>query len=96
MPNAVRVAVIGAGRFAHLAVLPILRRLPAVHLIGITGRTPEKLKQAATLFNIPQTFLSVEELLAGASFDAAVAPPKRKPARKPTVSAHQIQSIKVA
>jgi virulence factor len=70
--NAIRVAVIGAGRFANLAVLPILRRLPAVHLIGITGRTPEKLERVATLFNIPQTFLSVEELLAGAVFDAAV------------------------
>jgi virulence factor len=70
--NAIRVAVIGSGRFAHLVVLPILRRLPAVHLIGITGRTPEKLKQAAALFNVPQTFLSVEELLAGAAFDAAV------------------------
>jgi virulence factor len=70
--DAIRVAVIGAGRFAHLAVLPILRRLPAVQLIGITGRTPEKLKHAAALFNSPQTFLSVEELLAGAAFDAAV------------------------
>ena len=72
MLNPIRVAVIGAGRFANLAVLPILRRLPAVSLIGITGRTPEKLERAATLFNIPQTFLSVEELLAGAAFDAAV------------------------
>jgi virulence factor len=70
--STIRVAVIGAGRFANLAVLPVLRRLPEVHLVGITGRTPEKLERAATLFNIPQTFLSVEDLLAGVEFDAAV------------------------
>jgi virulence factor len=71
MPSAIRVAVVGAGRFAGLAVLPILRRLPDVRLVAVTGRTPEKVARAATLFNIPQTFGSVEELLAGAEFDAA-------------------------
>jgi virulence factor len=71
MPKAIRIAVIGAGRFAGLAVLPILRRLPNVHLVAVTGRTPEKVARAAALYNVPQTFLSVEELLAGAEFDAA-------------------------
>jgi virulence factor len=71
MRKAIRVAIVGAGRFANLAILPILRRLPDVRLVAVTGRTPEKIARAAMLFNVPQTFLSVEELLAGAEFDAA-------------------------
>lgn len=71
MPKKVRVAVVGAGRFASLAVLPILRRHPQAELVALTGRTPEKVARAAALFNVPQTFLSVDELLAGAQFDAA-------------------------
>lgn len=71
MPKTVRVAVVGAGRFASLAVLPILRRHPQAELVALTGRTPEKVARAAALYNVPQTFLSVDELLAGAQFDAA-------------------------
>lgn len=72
MPSAVRVVVVGAGRFANLAVLPILKRLPNVEVVAITGRTPEKLQRAADLFGVSHTFLSVEALLAGPPFDAAV------------------------
>lgn len=81
MSATVRMAVVGAGRFAQLAVLPILKRLPGVELVGVTGRTPEKLKRVADLFGIPRTFLSVEELLAGPAFDAAVVatPPDAHP-----------------
>ena len=71
MASAIRFAVVGAGRFANLAVLPILRRLPDVELVAVTGRTPEKLTRTATLFNVPRTFLSVEELLTAVEFDAA-------------------------
>ncbi len=72
MSSSLRVAVVGAGRFATLAVLPVLKRLPDVEVVGITGRTPEKLKRCAELFGLSQTFLSVGALLAGPAFDAAV------------------------
>lgn len=72
MPDPVRVAVVGAGRFASLAVLPVLKRISDVEVVALTGRTPEKLGRAAALFGVPNTFLSVEALLAGTAFDAAV------------------------
>lgn len=72
MPSAVRVVVVGAGRFANLAVLPILKRVPDVEVVALTGRTPDKLQRAANLFGVPHTFLSVDALLAGPPFDAAV------------------------
>ncbi len=71
MPSAVRIAVVGAGKFAQLAVLPVLKRLPDVEVVAITGRTPDRLQRAATLFGIPHTFLSLEALLVGPPFDAA-------------------------
>lgn len=72
MPKTLRIAVVGAGRFAGLAVLPVLKRLPDVEVVAITGRTPEKLQRVSALFGVPKTFRSVEELLAGAAFEAAV------------------------
>ena len=72
MSSQLRIAVVGAGRFAGLAVLPVLKRMPDVQVIGVTGRTPEKLARVTGLFGVPRTFLSVEELLAGEAFEAAV------------------------
>lgn len=72
MADAVRIVVVGAGRFANLAVLPVLKRFPNVEVVAITGRTPEKLQRVAALFGIPHTFLTIDALLHGPSFDAAV------------------------
>ena len=72
MSDAVRMVVVGAGRFANLAVLPVLKRLPGVEVVAVTGRTPEKLQRVGSLFGVPHTFLSVESLLDGPPFDAAV------------------------
>ncbi len=86
MPSPLRIAVVGAGRFAGLAVLPVLKRLPDVEVVAVTGRTPEKLARVTTLFGVAKTFLSVEALLAEAAFEAAVVctPPE---AHAPAVTA---------
>jgi virulence factor len=68
----IRVVVIGAGRFADLVVLPVLKRHPNVEVVAIEGRTTERVQPAAALFGVPHTFVTLDALLQGPGFDAAV------------------------
>jgi virulence factor len=81
----VKVGVIGAGRFAQLVILPILKSMPEVQLVGIVSRTEDKVRRVAGMFGIPGCFLTVDDLLRKTKPDCAfvLTPPEEH--REPTL-----------
>jgi virulence factor len=67
----VNVAVVGAGKFAEIAILPLLKQMKNIRLVGIASRTEEKMHRLADLFGIPETFLSIEDLIQKTKPDCA-------------------------
>ena len=67
----IRVGIIGAGRFAQLAILPLLQRLAGVQPVGLVSRTPARAQQVAARFGIPDWLASVDELIRRTKPDAA-------------------------
>src|SRR5687767_1892816 len=67
----IRVAVIGCGSVST-QYLPHLSKSPYVELVSTCDIIPERAKQAAAKYNIPNHYPHIDQLLAGAPFDLMV------------------------
>lgn len=74
----IKVGVIGLGKFAHVARLPILAGLENVEMTACMARTPETVARVASQFGFSQKYTDVRELIEKSGIDAAVvATPKQ-------------------
>ena len=67
----IRVGIIGCGSVSGM-YLPHLSKSPFVTLISACDIIPERAKNAAAKYNIPNHYSSIEKMLAGAPFDLLV------------------------
>ena len=68
----IRFGVVGAGWFASRRHLPELAAHPEVELVALCRRSPEPLAKLAEHFGVPQTYLSLAEMLRDAKLDAVL------------------------
>jgi virulence factor len=68
----IKVGVIGLGKFAHVARLPILAGLENVEMTACMARTPETVERAASQFGFAQQYTDAHELMEISGIDAAV------------------------
>jgi predicted dehydrogenase len=66
-----RIGLIGCGSVST-QYLPHLSKSPFVELVSTCDIIPERAVKAASLYNIPNNYLSIEKMLAGAPFDLLV------------------------
>jgi len=70
----VRWGVLGVSRhFVHRVLTP-LQKMPDIELIGISSRNPERAKNIAKKYCIPNAYSSYEELLKDSSVEAVYIP----------------------
>jgi predicted dehydrogenase len=67
----IRVAVIGCGSVSNM-YLPHLTKSPHVDLVSVCDIKPDRAKQAADKYKVPNQYTSIETMLAGAPFDLMV------------------------
>ena len=67
-----KVGVIGLGKFARVARLPILAGLDNVEMTACMARTPEIVRQTAGQYGFTQQYTDVNELIAKSGIEAAV------------------------
>src|SRR5687767_1651825 len=67
----IRVAVIGCGSVST-QYLPHLSKSPDVELVSTCDIIPERARQQALKYNIPNHYPHIDQLLAGAPFDLMV------------------------
>lgn len=67
-----KVAVIGCGMFAHLQYLPNTPKEANAELVAAVDIVPERAKEAAEKYNIPNWYSSVYELIEKCDFDIAI------------------------
>lgn len=67
----IRVAVIGCGSVSNM-YLPHLTKSQHVELVSVCDIKPERAKQAAEKYNVPNQYNNIETLLAGVPFDLMV------------------------
>ncbi|MFQ5890266.1 MAG: Gfo/Idh/MocA family protein [Gemmatimonadota bacterium] len=72
MARDVRVAVIGAGGAAQVVHLPILKRLPAVEVVGIVDPELTRARTIAERFHIPGVARSLSDLAGADQLEAVV------------------------
>ncbi|HEY2552573.1 MAG TPA: Gfo/Idh/MocA family oxidoreductase [Streptosporangiaceae bacterium] len=65
----VRVAVVGAGRWAQMAHLPGWQRDPRAELVALADVSPDALSRAAAQFGVPRTVSDYRELLEDPDID---------------------------
>ena len=65
----VRVAVVGAGRWAQMAHLPGWQRDPRAEIVALADVSPGALSQAAAQFGVPRTVSDYRELMADPDID---------------------------
>ena len=58
-----RVGIIGAGNIAQYAHLPGYQKVPGVQIVAICDIVPERAKQVAAKWNVPQVFTDYREML---------------------------------
>jgi predicted dehydrogenase len=68
--RAVRVGVIGAGRFAEQAHLPGLQAHPQAEVVALCARNGERARAMAARFGVPRVYSDYHELLAQPDIDA--------------------------
>ena len=75
MPERVRIAVLGAGRFASEAHIPGIKAHPGAELIALYSRSREQAERvAAAVGGVPEIALDLDALLARADVDAVTVP----------------------
>src|SRR5262249_44266939 len=67
-PRRVRVGVIGCGNVSGV-YLPHLSRSAHVELVGACDIIPERARNRAEQFRIPNSYPNIDAMLAGAAFD---------------------------
>ncbi len=67
----IRVAIIGCGSVSGV-YLPHLSKSPYVELISVCDIKPERAKDRAEQFNVPNQYPHIDKLLAGAEFDLMI------------------------
>ncbi|HEY7430220.1 MAG TPA: Gfo/Idh/MocA family oxidoreductase [Streptosporangiaceae bacterium] len=65
----VRVAVVGAGRWAQMAHIPGWQRDPRAEVVALADVSETALEAAASAFSVPRTTLDYTELLADPDVD---------------------------
>lgn len=65
----IRVGIVGAGNIARTAHLPVYMKRSDVEVVAIADWNLERAREAAKMFNIPNAFSSVEELLENVDVD---------------------------
>lgn len=69
--NKIKVGVIGCGSVSGM-YLPHLRKSEFVELVSVCDIIPERTRKAATTYQVPNQFSSIESMLAGPAFDLIV------------------------
>jgi len=72
MPGLVRICLVGAGRVAKVHAHSLVRHVPQGELVAIVDTSPETLQDTADTFSIDSRFVSLEQALESAQFDAVV------------------------
>ncbi len=67
----IKVAVIGCGSVSRM-YLPHLTKSPFVELVSVCDIIPERAKERAEKFNVPNNFPHIDKLLAGPAFDLMI------------------------
>jgi predicted homoserine dehydrogenase-like protein len=67
----VRLGLIGCGSVSGV-YLPHLTKCPYVEVVSVCDIIPERAKNRAAQFNVPNHYPSIEKMLAGAQFDLLV------------------------
>lgn len=67
----VKIGLIGCGSVSGM-YLPHLSKSPYVELVSVCDIIPERAKQAAQKYKVPNSFTHIDQLLAGPSFDLMV------------------------
>ena len=67
-----RFAMIGAGWWATTAHLPALHDHPDVELVAVVDPDPDRARAAADSFDVPDSYSTIDELLAARQVDAVV------------------------
>ncbi len=69
----IRVAIVGAGKFAERTWYPILSGMKGVNLVAAAARSGKRLEPIAKKFRVPARYTSVEEMLERERPEAVVA-----------------------
>jgi virulence factor len=68
----IKVGVIGLGKFAHVARLPVLTGLDNVEMTACMARTRDTVDRVAGQFGFAQKYTNLDDLIAQSGIDAAV------------------------
>jgi UDP-N-acetyl-2-amino-2-deoxyglucuronate dehydrogenase len=67
-----RIAVIGCGSFAKSQYLPKIPSIPHCQTVAVCDILPERAREYARLFNVPEIYTSIDELLKNCEFDVLI------------------------